>query len=77
LRGECSENSRAQPNLFGLTAVILIAQTPSEILIYECFRFIFNYIVKYIFFDNVIQGLHRDFMVANNLCKIKFINIRN
>ena len=32
MRGECSENSRAHPNLFDLAAVILIAQTPSECL---------------------------------------------
>ena len=74
------KNSHAHPNLFGLATVILIAQTPSECLFGDpylpMFQIHFIYIVKNIFFDNYIQGLRWDFMVANNLCKINYIKIR-
>ena len=82
LRGECSEKflCASKPVWFGLVILIarLLQSACSEFLIYQCFRFIFDYIVKSIFVDNYIQGLRWDYIVANNLCKIiNYINILN
>ena len=81
MRGECSEKflCASKPVWFGLVILIarLLQSACSEFLIYKCFRFIFDYIVKNTFVDNYIQGLRWDYMVANNLCKIIYINILN